>query len=374
MTFAADETRRPDVVVRGLTKTYQSRRRTHVALDNVDLEVGGGDLVVLLGPSGCGKTTLLRCIAGLEIPDRGDILINGRLVFSAEKRVNIPPESRNLGMVFQSYALWPNMSVFENVAYPLRCGPRLAAGEIERRVREALHRVGLEMHADNYPGQLSGGQQQRVSLARALVADRGLVLFDEPLSNLDAKVRERLRIQLLALQRDVGFTGIYVTHDQIEALALADRIAVMDVGHMAQIGTPHDVYARPRSRYVAHFVGSANEFSGKIVGADGERYEVATALGALHAIGGGEALAVGQDVAVIVRPENCRLCKESSATAVPCVVKESMFLGSHVQYVLEAGDQTFSAVAYGAAPRSATALFVTFDPDLTLVFPSGQAR
>jgi iron(III) transport system ATP-binding protein len=373
MTCTADQARRPDVVVRGLTKTYQSARRTHVALDNVDLDVGGGDLVVLLGPSGCGKTTLLRCIAGLEIPDRGEILINGRLVFSAEKRVNLPPESRNLGMVFQSYALWPNMSVFENVAYPLRCGRRPAAGEIERRVREALHRVGLEIYADNYPGQLSGGQQQRVSLARALVADRGLVLFDEPLSHLDAKVRERLRIELLALQRDVGFTGIYVTHDQIEALALADHIAVMDVGRMAQIGTPYDVYARPRSRYVAHFVGSANEFIGKIVGADAKRYEVATALGTLHAIRIGEALPVGEDAAVIVRPENCRLCEESAANAVPCVVKESMFLGSHVQYVLEAGAQTFSAVELGASPRSATVLFVAFDPEQTLVFPTGQA-
>ncbi|MFZ0839589.1 MAG: ABC transporter ATP-binding protein [Xanthobacteraceae bacterium] len=373
MTSGVDQTRRPNVVVRGLTKSYQSRRRTHVALDNIDVEVGGGDLVVLLGPSGCGKTTLLRCIAGLEIPDRGDILINDRLVFSAEKCVNIPPESRNLGMVFQSYALWPNMSVFENVGYPLRCGLRLAANEVERRVREALHRVGLEMHADNYPGQLSGGQQQRVSLARALVADRGLLLFDEPLSNLDAKVRERLRIELLALQRDVGFTGIYVTHDQIEALALADRIAVMDVGHMAQIGTPYDVYTRPHSRYVAHFVGNANEFTGKIVGVDGERYEVTTALGTLHANSSGEALPVGQNAAVIVRPENCRLSEESDATAIACVVKESMFLGSHVQYVLEAGGQTFSAVEHGASPRSATALFVTFDPARTLVFPTGQA-
>jgi iron(III) transport system ATP-binding protein len=373
MNFAADQTRRPDVVVRGLSKTYQSRLRTHVALDNVDLEVGGGNLVVLLGPSGCGKTTLLRCIAGLEIPDRGEILINGRLVFSAEKHVNVPPEGRNLGMVFQSYALWPNMSVFENVGYPLRCGLRLAANEVERRVREALHRVGLEMHADNYPGQLSGGQQQRVSLARALVADRGLVLFDEPLSNLDAKVRERLRVELLALQRDVGFTGIYVTHDQIEALALADHIAVMDVGHMAQIGTPYDVYTRPRSRYVAHFVGSANEFLGKIVAADGERYQVATALGTLSVIGGGDALAVGQDAAVIIRPENCRLSKEAAATAVPCVVKESMFLGSHVQYVLEAGGQTFSALEHGVSPSSATTLFVTFDRDRTLVFATGQA-
>ena len=201
----------------------------------------------------------------------------------------------------------------------------------------------------------------------------GACLFDEPLSNLDAKVRERLRIELLALQRDVGFTGIYVTHDQIEALALADRIAVMDVGHMAQIGTPHDVYARPGSRYVAHFVGSANEFSGKIIRADGKRYAVATALGTLHAIGVGGSLAVGQDVAVVVRPENCQLSKDASPAAVPCAVKELMFLGSHVQYVLEAGDQTFSAVTHGgAAPPRASALFVTFDPDLTLVFAAGQ--
>ena len=198
------------------------------------------------------------------------------------------------------------------------------------------------------------------------------MLFDEPLSNLDAKVRERLRIELLALQRDVGFTGIYVTHDQVEALALADRVAVMDVGHMAQIGTPHDVYTRPCSRYVAHFVGNANEFYGRIIRADGERYEVTTALGTLSGVKGGEVLAVGQDVAVIVRPENCRLSIESSATAVSCILKESMFLGSHVQCVLKANDQVFSAVAQGASPPSTKSLFVTFDPDLTLVFPTRQ--
>jgi iron(III) transport system ATP-binding protein len=372
MTFAGEQMPRPNVVVRNLTKTYRSGRRTHVALDNVDLEVRGGELVVLLGPSGCGKTTLLRCIAGLETPDQGDILIDDRLVFSSEKRINVPPEGRNLGMVFQSYALWPNMSVFENVAYPLRSGPRLKGGEIERRVREALHRVGLETQADRHPGQLSGGQQQRVSLARALVADRKLVLFDEPLSNLDAKVRERLRIELLDLQRDVGFTGIYVTHDQVEALALADRVAVMDVGHMAQIGTPHDVYVRPRSRYVAHFVGSANEFEGRIIRTDGQRCEVTTALGSLTGVQGREALSVGQDVAVIIRPENCRISAEPSSTTVSCILKESMFLGSHVQCVLKANDQEFSAVVQGATPPRTKSIFVTFDPDQTLVFPKGH--
>jgi iron(III) transport system ATP-binding protein len=369
MTFATDQMGVVNVVVRSLTKIYQTRKRRHVALDNVDLDVGGGELVVLLGPSGCGKTTLLRCIAGLETPDLGEILINGRLVFSSKKRINLPPEARQLGMVFQSYALWPNMSVFENVAYPLRCGPRLGEADVTRRVRQALHRVGLETQAESYPGQLSGGQQQRVSLARALVADRKLVLFDEPLSNLDAKVRERLRIELLELQRDVGFTGIYVTHDQVEALALAHRIAVMDVGRVAQIGTPNDVYLHPRSRYVAHFVGSANEFVGKIIRINGERCEIATSIGTLSGVRGDETLALGQEVTVIVRPENCRLSGESSALGVPCIVKESMFLGSHVQCVLQAGDQTFSAVLQGEAPPEATALFVAFDPDLTLVFP-----
>jgi iron(III) transport system ATP-binding protein len=196
---------------------FRTKRGEHVALDNVSIDIGAGEFVVLLGPSGCGKTTLLRCIAGLERPDSGEILIDGKVVFSSAKGIELPPEKRNLGMVFQSYALWPHMAVFKNVAYPLRSGRRAGVEEVQQRVTEALTRVGLESYAMSYPGQLSGGQQQRVARARAIVATPGLVLFDEPLSNLDAKVRERLRVELLALQRGIGFASLYVTHDQIEA-------------------------------------------------------------------------------------------------------------------------------------------------------------
>ena len=289
----------PRVVVKNLTKIYRTRRGEHRALDNVSLEIGSGEFVVLLGPSGCGKTTLLRCVAGLETPDAGEISIDGRVVFSSEKRINLPPERRGLGMVFQSYALWPHLTVFENVAYPLREGgtPR---GDISIRVKEALERVALETYADAYPGHLSGGQQQRVALARAMVAAHGLVLFDEPLSNLDAKVRERLRLELIALQRSVGFSSLYVTHDQSEALALADRIAVMAIGRISQVDAPQTIYTQPASRYVANFVGKTNEVSGRIVAIDGKACSAETPLGVLSGITGPGVIEVGQAVRILV--------------------------------------------------------------------------
>ncbi|MDE3078339.1 MAG: ABC transporter ATP-binding protein, partial [Chloroflexota bacterium] len=234
------------VAVRNLTKVYHTRRGPVLALDNVSLEIAAGEILVLLGPSGCGKTTLLRCIAGLERPDSGELYVQGRPVFSSSTHVWLPPERRQLSMVFQSYALWPHMTVFENVAYPLR-NVKVPAAEVRERTEAVLGVVGLGAYAPAYPGQLSGGQQQRVALARAIVANEGVVLFDEPLSNLDAKVRERLRVDLLALQRDIGFSALYVTHDQTEATALGDRIAVMSTGRMAQSGTPVEIYDRPSS-------------------------------------------------------------------------------------------------------------------------------
>ncbi|MGI5176009.1 ABC transporter ATP-binding protein [Dactylosporangium sp. CA-152071] len=228
------------------------------ALDDVSFDVAAGEFLVLLGPSGCGKSTLLRTIAGLEHLDSGRIALGGTAVIDTGKRVNVPTEQRRLSMMFQSYALWPHMTVADNVAYPLRAR-RVSRSTIQASVQEVLASVGVGELARQYPGQISGGQAQRVALARALVAKDSIVLFDEPLSNVDAKVRERLRHEIARLHRESGFTAVYVTHDQEEALTLATRIIVMKDGRVCQSGTPQEIYDRPNSRYVARFMGSTNE-------------------------------------------------------------------------------------------------------------------
>jgi iron(III) transport system ATP-binding protein len=296
------------LVMRGVRKHFVRRNGTKVpAVDGVDLEVKPGEFVVLLGPSGCGKTTLLRCIAGLESPDEGSIIVHGEEHYSSAKRRDSPPDKRKLGMIFQSYALWPHMKVAANVAYPLqvRKTPR---AEVKARVAEVLQTVGIEELAGQYPGQLSGGQQQRVALARALVSSNGLILFDEPLSNVDAKVREQLRYEILRMQERIGFAAIYVTHDQEEAMELADRVAVLDRGKISQLAAPRDIYDTPANLYVAKFVGVANEVIGKIasVNANGSCV-VTTEAGNVEGVLGETDLAVGDEVSVIARPENCRL-------------------------------------------------------------------
>jgi iron(III) transport system ATP-binding protein len=237
----------------GITKRFEGKPPT-VAIDDLSLEVGEGEFVVLLGPSGCGKTTTLRCLAGLEVADEGRIDLGGRTVFDSSRKVNVPPDKRDLGMVFQSYALWPNMTVRKNIGYPLRA----------RRMRHAIAEGWVESVAnvvdcgdllDRYPGQLSGGQQQRVALARGLVARPQLVLFDEPLSNLDARLRELVRNELAELHGRLSFTAVYVTHDQSEALALGDKLAIMRSGRIEQFGSPEEVYRGPCSEYVAEFIG-----------------------------------------------------------------------------------------------------------------------
>ncbi|GAC1322128.1 MAG: ABC transporter ATP-binding protein [Chloroflexota bacterium] len=297
----------PRISVQHLTKVYRTRQGDALALDDVSLEVGDGEILVLLGPSGCGKTTLLRCLAGLETPDSGEITVHGRTVFSSARRVYVPPEHRQLSMVFQSYALWPHMSVADNVAYPLQ-NAGVGRREIHERVSAVLSIVGLAALVSAYPGQLSGGQQQRVALARAIVSHEGVILFDEPLSNLDAKVRERIRIELLALHHDIRFSAVYVTHDQTEATALAGRLAVMQAGKIAQVGRPTDIYYAPVTRFVAGFIGSANEVGGTVVGCDAAGYRVSTPLGTLVARAAeGVELAVGSAATVVFRPEQCRL-------------------------------------------------------------------
>jgi iron(III) transport system ATP-binding protein len=375
-TFAAPVTT-PRVSVRGLTKKYKTRTREHVALHDVSLDIGADEFVVLLGPSGCGKTTLLRSIAGLEQPESGEILLDGEPVSSARQGVWVPPEARRLGMVFQSYALWPHMSVFENLAYPLR-NAAVPSSEIGPRVTQALERVGLETLAASSPGQLSGGQQQRVALARALVSTSGLVLFDEPLSNLDAKVRARLRLELASLQRSLGFASLYVTHDQAEALALADRIAVMESGRIAQVGTPEEIYNSPATRYIADFIGSANEVQGQVVSLSATECVVTTPLGQLVGCPRAGVSGIGQTVAVMFRPEHCKVVLQATPAMpdhnrIEGVLQRSVFQGPTREHVLRAGAHLIVTLALGEEPvPSATEVAVTVPAARTMVFGLGE--
>jgi iron(III) transport system ATP-binding protein len=356
-------------VVRNLTKIYRTARRGDVkALDNVSIEVGSGEFVVLLGPSGCGKTTLLRCVAGLEKPDEGDIQVQGKTAFNSERDVWLPPEGRNLSMVFQSYALWPHMSVFDNIAYPLR-NQKVPKAQVNERVNGVLKTVGLEAQGVAYPGQLSGGQQQRVALARAIVGGDGLVLFDEPLSNLDAKVRDRLRIELLALQKEIGFSALYVTHDQGEATVLADRVAVMDVGRVAQIGSADEIYHRPNSRYVADFIGQANEISGTVTGFEGDFCRVQTPLGSLTGTAvDPTALTEGKTVTVMFRPEQVRVGDAATATnRFTGTVRRAIFLGANIEHLVDVSNTMITIHGTGTDRHAEGA-------ELSLSIPSNAVR
>ena len=256
--------------VLNLSKEFKiGKKSTIKVLDNVTITVEEGNIFTLLGPSGCGKSTLLRSIAGLEEPDQGIIRLKGQDLFNSEANVNKAANKRNIGMVFQSYAIWPHMTVFENVAFPLKGpGRKYTKTEIEREVEFSLAFVQLEKFADRQSTMLSGGQQQRLALARAIVTKPQFLLLDEPLSNLDAKLRESLRFELKKMQRELGITTIYVTHDQNEALALSDVIAVMKNGEVQQIGSPREIYYQPKSRFVADFIGTTNFFEGVIENID----------------------------------------------------------------------------------------------------------
>src|SRR3954452_20010187 len=276
-----------------------------------------GTFFTLLGPSGCGKTTTLRCIEGLETPDEGVIAVEGRTLFDAKARANVPVEQRSVGMVFQSYAIWPHMTVAENVAFPFTVSKRrrYSKAEIADGVRRALAIVDLDGFQERPATRLSGGQQQRVALARAVVHEPRLLLLDEPLSNLDAQLRDEMRSELKRLQSKIGITTVYVTHDQSEALALSDRIAVIDRGHITQIGTPHDIYFRPANPFVARFVGATNLLGGRLIATADGHGEVEVPDGRRIRCLVPQAIADPAAVSVSIRPENIRLLAAGAPAA-----------------------------------------------------------
>jgi iron(III) transport system ATP-binding protein len=308
------------------------------AVGGVDVTAAPGEFVTLLGPSGCGKTTLLRMIAGIESPSGGRITIDGRVVNDAESGVMVPPEKRQLGMVFQSYAVWPHMTVRRNVEYPLRSA-RIGRSERRRRALEALDAVGLAALADRYPAEMSGGQQQRVSLARAIVSRPSLLLLDEPLSNLDARLRESMRVELKRLQLELGLTTLYVTHDQSEALAMSDRILVMDSGRVLQNADPESVYRRPSDLRVARFLGVKNILAGRATGPDTVEIDGGVLRGVISA----RPLAPGQPVRLAVRPDAFEAAGADDPDVRGSVVLAE-FLGVGYEHQIEVSRQTVLTV------------------------------
>ena len=294
------------------------------AVDDVSLDIYDGEFLTLLGPSGCGKTTTLRVVAGFEIPN------SGRLLFEGQDITSQPPNKRDMALVFQNYALFPHMSVYDNVAYGLQTR-RMPRGQIREKVLAALDTIGLKGLGDRRPNQLSGGQQQRVALARSLVMEPRILLFDEPLSNLDAKLRVQMRSEIHLLQRRLGITSIYVTHDQVEAMALSDRIVVMNNGRIEQIGTPEDVYHFPRTRFVADFIGRANFLPVTVENADGRQAKVAR-LGKTLEVTARFDLSAGDTVTAMLRPEALSLRQDE--TLPQARIEQAMYLGTEIEYVV----------------------------------------
>ncbi|HJZ43097.1 MAG TPA: ABC transporter ATP-binding protein [Hyphomicrobiaceae bacterium] len=347
------------VILRGLTKRFGSQ----TALDNVSLEIAHGQLVCLLGPSGCGKTTALRLLAGFTEPTAGEIALGDRIVSSPAR--TLPPEQRNVSMVFQSYALWPHMTVAANIGYGLTLR-KLDRTTIAARVAAILATTQLAPFADRYPAELSGGQQQRVSLARALIVEPETLLLDEPLSNLDANLREEMRFEVRRLHDTYRYTTIYVTHDQGEAMTTADLIAVMNAGRIEQLGTPQEVYEEPRSEFVARFLGGSNIIRGKAL--DAARLSIAGTVIECH----GEPFVRGSDGAAAIRQHDIRILplqpRPADTNAVQGAVVRNVFLGSTRDYIVEARDGTQLRVT--AAPE------VSFAPgtQVWLILPRERCR
>ncbi len=325
-----------------LRKRYDRTDAKAFAVQEVSFSVKPGEFFTLLGPSGCGKTTTLRSIAGLEMPDEGDIKIGDDTVFSSVRGIAVPVNRRNIAMVFQSYAIWPHMTVGQNVAFPLEA-MGVPAAEAARRIERALEMVGLAAFRDRPAPMLSGGQQQRVALARAFVKEAQVLLLDEPLSNLDAKLREQMRVELRDLQRRIGTTAIYVTHDQEEAMSLSDRVAVMNEGRVVELAAPRALYLRPRTRFAAQFVGQADLLDCTRVGFDGDAWIVDTPLGRLRTAAAGDAgaAASASKTSVLIRPEHIELRASpgNGVNEVAGVIERLVFSGRIVEYIIRVGDR-----------------------------------
>lgn len=334
------------ITVENLGKIFGSPGGPVAAVNQIGFSVKDGAFFTLLGPSGCGKTTTLRCLAGLEQPNTGEIVLGDEVVFSSTRRTFVPTHLRPIGMVFQSYAIWPHMTVFQNVAYPLTVR-KMPAKEIRRRVAEALDLVGLGHLADRSAPRLSGGQQQRVALARAVVARPKVLLLDEPLSNLDAKLRIQMRTELKELQKNLGVTSVYVTHDQQEAMAMSDAVAVMNEGRIVQTGSPEQIYLNPADRFTASFLGAANFLEGRFAGRRaGQTIQVETAVGPVwvqtnQSAGSGE-------MTLSIRPEMIALSssppvKDEGLNVFEARVGRVQFLGDTVEYRLHVGEMELQA-------------------------------
>jgi ABC-type Fe3+/spermidine/putrescine transport system ATPase subunit len=329
-----------DVRVVGLAKAFGQA----AAVDRVDFEVAAGSLVTLLGPSGCGKTTTLRLIAGLERPDAGEIYVGGRLLTSAARRVFLNPEKRSMGMVFQTYAIWPHMTVFENIAFPLRA-KRLPVGQIRERVMAILQTIGLDGFQARPAPLLSGGQQQRVALGRALVADPDVLLLDEPFSNLDARLREDMRFELKELQARVGVTTLFVTHDQAEAMILSDRVLVMNAGRIAQDGTPRQIYEEPRSRFVMDFLGQVDHVRARVGRTPGGAFvaRLEGIDGAPVPLSANQPWEEGEDAILAFRSADVQVRPGSADGCWQGIVLSTLYLGERVEYVVKLGSSQVRA-------------------------------
>lgn len=333
------------------------------AVDDLSLEVREGELLTLLGPSGCGKTTVLRCVSGFVKPDSGDIYLGDR------KITEIPPQKRGIGLVFQNYALWPHMTVFQNLAFGLQI-KKLSKIEIRQKVERALSLVQLEGFGDRYPRQLSGGQQQRVALSRALVLEPDILLLDEPLSNLDALLREQMRFEIAQIHKQAGITTIYVTHDQTEAMVISDRIAVLEKGRIMQLGIPLEIYSKPANKFVAGFMGTTNFIHGRVTRFDKDCAEVTTDDG-VTLTGRGRELKKGDEVDVAIRPESIKFLSSAEAETTPhepnlyeAEVVRASYIGELIDYQLKIKNHLIRARGEVRTPYAVSErIVIKLDPD-----------
>ncbi|AST70566.1 MULTISPECIES: ABC transporter ATP-binding protein [Kosakonia] len=352
-----------ELTVENLHLTYGD----NPVLKGVSMDLKRGEVVSLLGPSGSGKTTLLRAVAGLEKPTQGRITIGKNVVYDGTPRSEVPAEERNLGLVFQSYALWPHKTVFENVAYPLKLR-KIAAHEISQRVQSVLDQLGLGALGQRHPHQLSGGQQQRVAIGRALVYNPPVILLDEPLSNLDAKLREEARVFLRELIVKLGLSALMVTHDQNEAMAISDRILLLNNGVIEQQGTPQEMYSKPSTLFTAEFMGSNNRLHGKVTEVSNGRARIEGAQWALWGVAG-PGVSVGQEATAVIRVESLRLTETPQDNSLDLPMLTSMYLGDRWEYLFRTPVDDYVVRVYGTQSRTAQNYRVVLPADQLWIFP-----